>query len=150
VAPSSYAPPGHLTEDQKEAWRYAIDHAPPGLLRSLDLALLEVWVVHLDLHRKAAAELFASKSKLVNERDGAAPMPNRHIAVMRNAAMVLSRLACELGFSPSSRSRVVTPGGERSVVSADQLDKPATSLEQFLANAPAVQLFRDRRTSRRQ
>jgi phage terminase small subunit len=115
-------PPGHLTEDQKEAWRYAIDHAPLGLLRSLGLALLDVWVVHLDLHRKAAAELFAPKSKLVNERDGAAPMPNRHIGVMRNAAMVLSRLACEVGFPPSSRSRVVTPAGERSMVPADQLD----------------------------
>jgi phage terminase small subunit len=149
VAPSSCDPPGHLTE-QKEAWRYAIDPAPPGLLRSLDLTLLEIWVVHLDLHRRAAAALFTANARLVNEHAGAAPMPNRHIAVMRNAAMILSRLASELGLSPCSRSRVVAVGGRVSVVPTEERDKPALSLEQYLANAPPVQLFRDRKTSRRQ
>ena len=71
AAPLSCEPPDHLTVDQKEAWRYAFNHAPPGLLRSLDLALLELWAVHLDLHRKAAAALFASEAGLVDERAGA-------------------------------------------------------------------------------
>jgi phage terminase small subunit len=138
-----------LTQDQKEAWRYAINHSPPGLLRSLDLSLLELWVVHLDLHRKAAAELFASESRLV-ERSGAAPMPNRNIGVMRNAALVLCRLAGEMGFSPASRSRVAATGGEVSVIPTDEKDKPPMSLELFLAKRPAVPSFPQRRPSRRQ
>jgi phage terminase small subunit len=108
-----------------------------------------LWVTHLDLHRKAAAELFASEARLVNEREGAAPMPNRHIGVMRNAALVLCRLAGEMGFSPASRSRVTGAGREISAISTDEKDEPRMSIEQYLANAPAVSPFPDGRGSRR-
>lgn len=38
-------PPEWMTEEQQEGWRYAIAHAPLGLLKRLDRSALVVWVV---------------------------------------------------------------------------------------------------------
>src|SRR5947209_4708028 len=37
-------PPDFLTESQKEGWRYAIAHAPLGILRMIDRTALVMWV----------------------------------------------------------------------------------------------------------
>jgi P27 family predicted phage terminase small subunit len=137
AAPKSYDPPDHLTEDQKTIWRNAIANAPVGLLRCLDLAVLELWVTHMALHRRAAAEVFAA-AKLVTARKGAAPMPNRHLGIMKNSAAILARLAGELGFSPASRSRVeAAPGAEALPAPAGgKKAKPAMTLQEYLDSAP--------------
>jgi P27 family predicted phage terminase small subunit len=148
VVPSSYDPPEHLTRGQRKIWREAIASAPLGLLRSLDLAVLELWCVHLELHRKAAAELFASET-LVHER-GAASMPDRRIGIMRNSAAVLARLSSELGFSPTSRSRVVAEDrADVSVATSGKKNKPPMTLEQYIASAPPRPSFQYRKASRR-
>ena len=145
ATPASCDPPEHLTEDQKKIWRDAIDNAPPGLLRSLDLAVLELWTVHFSLHRRAAAEVFAS-AKLVT----ASSMPNRHIGILRNSAAILSRLAGELGFSPASRTRVVAEDrADVSVATSGKKDKPPMTLEQYIASAPPRPSFQYRKASRR-
>lgn len=36
-------PPAYMTEGAKSAWRYALECAPPQLLRRLDMSVLEVW-----------------------------------------------------------------------------------------------------------
>ena len=56
--------PEWLTEAQKECWRYVIQHAPTGLLKRLDSALLVIWVVAKDVHRQAAESLVESRSLL--------------------------------------------------------------------------------------
>src|SRR4051812_5044590 len=55
--------PDDFTEAQRALWADAIAHAPPGLLRRIDRALLAVWTVAADLHRQAAAEL--AKGELI-------------------------------------------------------------------------------------
>ena len=55
IAAGSLAdPPEWLTERQKEGWRYAIAHAPKGLLKPIDRAVLAIWVEAEDRHRTAA------------------------------------------------------------------------------------------------
>jgi hypothetical protein len=36
-------PPEYMSDIAKEAWTYAVENAPPGLLSSLDAAVLERW-----------------------------------------------------------------------------------------------------------
>ena len=50
-------PPGWLSAAQREGWRYAVAHAPPGLLSWIDRGLLTIWVVSQDLHRQATTAL---------------------------------------------------------------------------------------------
>src|SRR3712207_5118694 len=50
-------PPPHLTRDQAEHWRYAIEHAPAGLLKRLDGSTLAVWCIAYDCLIKASREL---------------------------------------------------------------------------------------------
>jgi phage terminase small subunit len=46
-------PPGWMSDSQKESWKYAIEHAPAGVLKKIDCSALAVWVVAEDLHRQA-------------------------------------------------------------------------------------------------
>ena len=50
-------PPMYMTDGAKEAWCYAIENAPPHLLRRLDTSVLEVWACAADLYRKSQAGL---------------------------------------------------------------------------------------------
>lgn len=97
--------PDWLTESQKAGWRYAIDNAPVGLLKRLDQAALTVWVVAEDLHREAAVAVgkfgLVTKSPTKGE-----PMQNPYLAIVNRQAGIMMKAAAELGFSPSSRSRI--------------------------------------------
>ena len=48
-------PPEYMTEGAKSAWRYALECAPPQLLRRLDMSVLEIWACAADLYRQAQA-----------------------------------------------------------------------------------------------
>jgi phage terminase small subunit len=45
--------PDYMSDGAKSAWRYALDCAPPNLLKKLDMSVLEVWACAADLYRKA-------------------------------------------------------------------------------------------------
>jgi hypothetical protein len=49
--------PTHFTQEQAELWNYAVQSAPPGMLKSPDVGLLEAWCVAYSIHRAATAEL---------------------------------------------------------------------------------------------
>ena len=46
-------PPDYMPEGAKAAWRYALECAPPHLLKRLDMSVLEIWACAADLYRKA-------------------------------------------------------------------------------------------------
>jgi phage terminase small subunit len=46
-------PPDYMPEGGKAAWRYALECAPPHLLKKLDMSVLEIWACAADLYRKA-------------------------------------------------------------------------------------------------
>lgn len=101
---AEHAPPEWLSETQKEGWRYAMRHAPPGMLKRLDQSILTVWVVAEAVHRDAS-KWVSDKGSMVMGKNGV-PYQNPYLAIMNKQAAVMMKAAAELGFTPSSRSRV--------------------------------------------
>ncbi len=102
-----FEPPVQLTDSQREIWSHAIADAPVGLLKKLDASVVLTWVVACDLHRQATAEV--ARHGMVIQGAGA-PYQNPHLSILNRQAMIMIRAAEQLGFTPSSRSRVkVTP-----------------------------------------
>lgn len=100
--------PDWLTDEQKEIWNYAITHAPPGLLKMIDASVLVVWTVARDTHQKAAQNF--AKSKMLYTTKSGDPMQNPLLPVMNKQAILMMKAAGELGFTPSSRSRIEIDG----------------------------------------
>ena len=97
--------PGWLTEGQKECWRYAIEHAPPGLLKCLDRAVLTIWVIAEDTYRQAAEKL-AQHGMLIKAPITGLPIQSPYLPIVNKQAQIMLRAAAEMGFTPSSRTRV--------------------------------------------
>ena len=103
-------PPDFLTESQKEGWRYAIAHAPLGILRMIDRGTLVMWVEAEDRHRQALimqakADANTPLPLLSKAKDGTA-IPSPYLRIMNQAADVMLRTASELGFTPAARPRL--------------------------------------------
>lgn len=98
-------PPEWLSDEQKLAWTYAIENAPYGLLKRLDKSILTAWVVAEDLHRRAVTHVntfgLVTKSPVKKEM-----MQNPFLSIANRQAQIMMKAAAELGFTPSSRSRV--------------------------------------------
>jgi phage terminase, small subunit, putative, P27 family len=97
-------PPPWMDGPQAAAWRYAMEHAPAGMLRSLDQSVLAAWVVAQVLHADAATRV-QKLGSILRSKEGQ-PYHNPWMAVMNKQAMIMMKAAAELGFTPSSRSRV--------------------------------------------
>jgi P27 family predicted phage terminase small subunit len=98
------APPEWMSETQKTGWRYAMKHAPPGLLKKLDRAVLTVWVVAESIHADAAQQVERLGSLLKGQ--SGIPYQNPYLAIMNKQAVIMMKACAEMGFTPSSRSRV--------------------------------------------
>lgn len=99
-----YPPPEWLSDAQKERWRYAMDNAPPGMLKRLDQSVLAVWVVAQERHADAA-EKVSRLGSMLKSKEGV-PYQNPYMSIMNKQAVLMMKAAAELGFTPSSRSRV--------------------------------------------
>lgn len=100
-----FDPPEWFNDEQKAGWSYAIANSPKGLLKRLDRSALTVWVVAEDLHRQAT--IAVSKFGLITKTPGSGvPMQNPYLPIINRQAQVMLKSAAELGFTPSSRSRV--------------------------------------------
>jgi len=99
--------PTWFTDAQKSEWEKAIAAAPPGLLKELDSSMLIVWVVAKVQHAEAAQQV-AKFGALIRTPVTGAPMQSPYVAIMNRQAALMMRAAAEMGFSPSSRSRVST------------------------------------------
>lgn len=103
--------PEWFTEDQKTGWAYAIANSPCGLLKLLDRSALTVWVVAEDMHRQATVAV--GKFGLITKSPSKGePMQNPYLPIINRQAQIMMKAAAELGFTPSSRSRVEISGGE--------------------------------------
>ena len=97
--------PSWMSDSQKDGWRYAIAKAPGGLLKHLDQSILSIWVVAEDLHR-IASEKVSRLGALVKVGENGAWQQNPYLPIMNKQAQIMMRAAAEMGFTPSSRSRV--------------------------------------------
>jgi P27 family predicted phage terminase small subunit len=99
------APPHWLTERQKDLWRSALATVPPGLLRELDSSVFTVWVVASDAHSEAAQKV-AQFGQMVKSPVTGTPMQSPYVSIMNKQAQLMLKAAAEMGFTPSSRTRV--------------------------------------------
>jgi P27 family predicted phage terminase small subunit len=100
-----FAAPEWMTDIQREGWAYAITNSPHGLLKYLDRSVLAIWVVAEGLHREAA-EKIAQYGLLTKSPNAGLPLQSPYLAILNKQAQIMLKAAAELGFTPSSRSRV--------------------------------------------
>lgn len=104
-------PPEYMTEGAKAAWRYAIESAPPTLIKKLDMSVLEVWACAADLYRQAQIGI-GKTGLLIKAPNTGVPMQSPYLAIANKQAQIMSRAAVEMGFTPASRSRISLPPGD--------------------------------------
>ncbi len=97
-----------MTEGAKSAWRYALECAPPNLLKRLDMSVLEIWACAADLYRKAQAGI-SKTGLLIKAPNTGVPMQSPYLAIANKQAQIMTKAAVEMGFTPASRSRVILP-----------------------------------------
>ncbi len=98
-------PPEWMTEHQKTGWNYAIENAPRGLLKKLDRSVLVAWAVAEDLHRQAAG-MVEKFGILTKAPQTGTPIQSPYLPILNRQALLMLRAAEQLGFTPSSRSRI--------------------------------------------
>jgi len=108
-----HAAPAWLSDSQREGWAYAITNSPHGLLKQLDRAVLAIWVIAEDLHREAA-EKISQYGLLTKSPNAGLPLQSPYLAILNKQAQIMLKAAAELGFTPSSRSRVQIAAGTSS------------------------------------
>lgn len=100
-------PPDYMSDVAKEAWRYAIENAPLGLLSSLDAAVLERWANCAGLYREALAKINrAGVAGMIIKTPSGILRRSPLMDVIRDLALEMKGYESEMGFTPASRSRV--------------------------------------------
>jgi P27 family predicted phage terminase small subunit len=100
-----FEPPAHLTESQSLDWTYAIANAPAGLLTMLDRDVLAIWVIARGIHRQCN-ETLAREDLLLKSKEGGTPYQHPCLAILNRQAEIMMKAGAEMGFTPSSRSRI--------------------------------------------
>ena len=117
--------------------------APPGLLKRLDAAVMEVWTTNFAMHRLARAEL-------AGEAGLGTPAAKRLLAVIRWTGQTVLRCASELGFSPTSRPRTsVGTTWRPGPATVRDDDGPQESIEEYLERGRALEASRGMPPSKR-
>jgi phage terminase small subunit len=118
--------PEWMTPSQQAGWRYAIEHAPLGVLKKIDASALVTWVLAEDRQRIAAvaqARLdVGNELPLLVRGRGRQFIPSPYVAILSRTGIVLIRAAAELGFTPASRPRMTS--GEHSPWEAEDDNDP--------------------------
>lgn len=97
-------PPESLSDRQKEIWRRTLAQAPPELLTTLDEAVFKIWCIAYDYHDHANS--MVAKGGVFMKTKNGVPIQNPWVAVVNRQALVMLKAASEMGFTPSSRTRV--------------------------------------------
>ena len=100
-------PPAHFDEDLRAVWQYAIENAPPGLLKKIDSSALEIWCEAHVLHRRAVGEV-RKFGILVKPPKSDVPVQSPWLPIVNKQAFIMLRAIDHLGFSPASRTRIAT------------------------------------------
>jgi P27 family predicted phage terminase small subunit len=98
-------PPSYFTDEQKEVWSYAIQNAPKGLLKNLDISVLEIWVTSYVNYREASQKV-KTLGQVIKSPSGY-PIVNPYLGNMNKQATIMLKAASEMGFTPASRSKIV-------------------------------------------
>jgi P27 family predicted phage terminase small subunit len=100
-------PPEYMSEIAKEAWTYAVENAPSGLLSSLDASVLERWANCAGLYREALSKINRSGvAGMIIKTPSGILRRSPLMDVIRDLAQEMKGYESEMGFTPASRSRV--------------------------------------------
>jgi P27 family predicted phage terminase small subunit len=105
-------PPTWLNIEQQDAWKFAVAHAPAGMLTALDRSALTIWVGAESMHRKAL-EAVNRYGLVTKSKNQGVPLQNPYLPIVNAQAKLMLSASAELGFSPSARSRVKIPESGR-------------------------------------
>jgi P27 family predicted phage terminase small subunit len=105
-------PPHWFTARQRIIWDVCIANAPAGLLKLIDSTVLEAFVVAKSLHEDAALKI-AQYGSVVRLQDSGGHTRSPYVGILNQQAAVMLKCAAEMGFTPSSRSRVKVDGGKK-------------------------------------
>ena len=102
--------PEWFTDAQRDVWTYAIANAPAGLLKRLDRDVMAGWCVACEMHRRATMQQAkidaASGLPLLTRSPEGHLIQSPYLPIINRQAVLMAKFAAELGFSPSSRSRI--------------------------------------------
>lgn len=98
-------PPTYFSTEQSEVWNYAIANAPKGLLKRLDISILEIWVTAYVTYRESALKV-KQLGQVIKSPSGY-PIVNPYLSNMNKQASIMMKASSEMGFTPTSRSRIV-------------------------------------------
>lgn len=121
------APPEYFSDAQRTEWVYALEHAPRGLLRRLDRNIFAQWCIvsvelvehEIAIRTEGRVIELGGAQRITVDKDGnkttsvRSPIKrnNPRVGQMRDARLMMVKLTSELGFSPTSRSRITLAGG---------------------------------------
>ena len=105
------AAPDWMSDDQKASWTYAIENAPLGLLKNLDQSILTIWVIAEDYHRQAVKKI--AGDLVITAEESGYKMQNPYLSIVNKQAEIMMKSSAEMGFTPSSRSRVSMGGSPK-------------------------------------
>ena len=109
--------PDYMSPGARAAWQYAIDAAPPELLKRLDMGVLEIWACAADIYRQAQVMIQAEGLLTLAPKTGV-PMVNPYLSIANKQALLMTKAAVEMGFTPASRSKVSAATPSENVVDA--------------------------------
>ena len=96
--------PRGLSESQKKIWDKYIGRIPVGLLKLVDEMLFVRWVVATDVYMRARIKV--DEGLIIKTEVNHNLIPNPYLSVMNRQADIMLKLESEMGFTPSSRSRL--------------------------------------------
>ena len=97
--------PDWFSEKHVREWQFLLENIPESLLKQLDYPILVAHVVAVVEHAKAA-ELLRT-SPMLEETPNGHLQASPYYGIMNRQAEIICRTAAEMGFTPSSRARVV-------------------------------------------
>src|ERR1700743_3626605 len=103
-------PPAGMNKRQKEIWKEALASAPINLLREVDKAIFKNWVYASWSQERAAEQFDAQGGHMIIYTANGTPRQNPLLSIMREEGRVIAKLASEMGFTPSARTKVKPDG----------------------------------------
>jgi P27 family predicted phage terminase small subunit len=106
--PPLSGPPDYLSQSEKALFRQVGEAVPHGLLVAIDTFLLTAFCQHLELHRRAMAEL-AELDRLDLETDSKTVKAHPLMQIAQTQARLLLDMADSLCLTGLSRQRLKLP-----------------------------------------
>lgn len=104
---SSVLPPEFLSPSAKEIYQFALSQVPKGVLSNLDFGVFTEWVILYDNLINVTMTMQKQGYLLQDDNDDEIK-PSKLAAEQRKIIALLHQLQSAMGFTPSSRSRVVS------------------------------------------